>query len=440
MAGFRNKTIGVFLVCLLGLLPLLAVVGPVIGQAPQIQLATPDDEADDQFTLPETEDVDQLLSFIQRVQQYLQQNQPRSQAEAASFQQKLELMKTAAERIVQLEQDKSSEAYQSAQGLLLQMRLAEVLRAPEAEQRAFIDEVATRLQGQPDSQTYLGLAVTLARFLERIGKEDMAAEANKRFGEILAKQEDPQLSNIGKSLQATARRQEILNAPPAEQRAFIDELASRLENQPSDRSVAGEAQALAQALEQSGNNELAMLANRRFGEILARQDAPQLAQLGEAMQATARRMGLVGNEMELAGTTLEGKPFDWSDYRGKVVLVDFWATWCGPCLAELPNLLKQYELYHDRGFDVVGISLDQDREALEQFVEKNPLPWTTLHAEDGQHPAASYYGISAIPTVILVGKDGKVVSLNARGPELGQWLEKLLGPADAAAASDEAAG
>ena len=83
-----------------------------------------------------------------------------------------------------------------------------------------------------------------------------------------------------------------------------------------------------------------------------------------------------------------------------------------------------------RGFDVVGISLDDDRAALEKFLEKEKNPWLTLH--DGgwdDNPTAGYYGVMGIPTVILVDKEGKVVSTNARGPELSKLLEGLLGPA-----------
>jgi hypothetical protein len=100
-------------------------------------------------------------------------------------------------------------------------------------------------------------------------------------------------------------------------------------------------------------------------------------------------------------------------------------------------------MYHDRGFDVVGVSVDRDREALEEFLQQTPLPWTTLHEQGGQHPEASYYGISAIPTTILIGRDGKVVSLTARGPELTRLLKKLIGPpepAQDAATSAEASG
>lgn len=114
----------------------------------------------------------------------------------------------------------------------------------------------------------------------------------------------------------------------------------------------------------------------------------------------------------------------------KTYVVEFWATWCGPCVAEIPNVLEQYEKYHDKGFEVVGISLDEDREALEKFVGEQKIPWPILYekpeGEGWRHPLSTYYGISGIPTVILIGRDGNVITLNARGEKLGEQLDKLF--------------
>lgn len=120
---------------------------------------------------------------------------------------------------------------------------------------------------------------------------------------------------------------------------------------------------------------------------------------------------------------LEGKPISLADYRGKVVLIDFWATWCNPCIAEIPNIKTVYKKYHNEGFEVVGISLDLEEAALRTFVKENELPWRQIFDGKGREsPLKKQYGIGGIPAPFLLDREGKVISVNARGSRLGKLV------------------
>ncbi len=138
---------------------------------------------------------------------------------------------------------------------------------------------------------------------------------------------------------------------------------------------------------------------------------------------------LVGQPFQFAGVTLNGQPLNLAQYQGKVVLVDFWATWCPSCRAEMPNVLANYQKYRPQGFDVIAVSVDQDLEALSSLISKNVLPWPVVvdNFPGNPQPMATRYGIRDLPAHILIGKDGKVAAVNCRGKQLGEELDKLLG-------------
>lgn len=117
-----------------------------------------------------------------------------------------------------------------------------------------------------------------------------------------------------------------------------------------------------------------------------------------------------------------------SSYRGKYVLVDFWAKWCGPCRQENPNVVKMYHKYKDQGFDVLGVSLDRNRADWVQAIEEDGLVWT--HVSDLKYfnsEAAELYNINAIPFSVLVDPDGIIIAKNLRGKGLEKKLESLFG-------------
>ncbi len=187
--------------------------------------------------------------------------------------------------------------------------------------------------------------------------------------------------------------------------------------------------AAAAAVELGGQFDLAAQAYADFAKLVAQNKKEGLAPKQEVLTGAVRRFDLPGKEIKLEGTKADGSKFDWSAYRGKVVLVYFWASDSEPCRAELPGIRLNYRLYHDRGFEVVGISTDGDRQALEEFLAKEPLPWVILHEREpgATHPMVTHYGVTGVPTALLVDKEGKVVSLRARGSELDKLLAQLIG-------------
>jgi peroxiredoxin len=139
----------------------------------------------------------------------------------------------------------------------------------------------------------------------------------------------------------------------------------------------------------------------------------------------ALRPGLVFPNFQ--AKDLAGAPLSVEQFRGKVVLIDFWATWCGPCVDELPNVQAAYAKYRDKGFEIVGISLDNSEAALKSFLAEHKMTWPqTFDGKGWQSELAQQYGISSIPATYLLDREGKIVAKNLRGAALETQLAKLL--------------
>jgi len=144
---------------------------------------------------------------------------------------------------------------------------------------------------------------------------------------------------------------------------------------------------------------------------------------------TAKKTGVGAYAMDFTQNDTLGKPVSLSDFKGKYVLIDFWASWCGPCRAENPNVVKAFNEYKDKKFTVLGISLDQPgkQQAWLDAIHKDNLTWT--HVSDlkfWDNAVAKQYGIRAIPQNLLIDQDGKIIAKNIRGEELNKKLAEVI--------------
>ena len=177
-----------------------------------------------------------------------------------------------------------------------------------------------------------------------------------------------------------------------------------------------------------------------FGyNIKPAEDAPLLASFDEPIKASvpaimfkrkldvARRIDVGMQEKDISLDDINGKEVSLSSYRGKITLLDFWASWCGPCRMENPAVVKAYKAYHDKGFDIYAVSLDASKAAWKAAVAKDSLAWTQVSDLKGwKSPAAVTYGIQAIPSNVLIDRNGIIIAKNLRGEELEKKLGELL--------------
>ena len=280
----------------------------------------------------------------------------------------------------------SSRVYPSAN--IWENRPLEVYESVEAA----ITALADGIQRQPDNANFGYVYPMLVDLYLKAERTEDAENLISRYKESLKPNSFREYFVLGDMLKLMKRDEEIL------------QLFTKLEKQfPENRSIFSR---LARIHERLGNAELAHEYRLKADPVLA----------------------LIGNTVpDFAATDLDGNPISLEQYRGKVVLLDFWAVWCGPCIAEMPNVKKVYDSYKDEGFDIIGISLDTDEERLRNYLTENEIPWRQVFSGKGWNsPVSQQYGIRAIPAPWLIDKEGKLISHQARGEALKNMVVEAL--------------
>ncbi len=178
-----------------------------------------------------------------------------------------------------------------------------------------------------------------------------------------------------------------------------------------------------QMADQIDESELESIVNSFAPEIASSEYVVKLKEMLAEKKKTA--IGVEAPDFTMNNT--EDKPVQLSSLRGKIVLLDFWASWCGPCRQENPNVVKLYQKYHDKGFEILGVSLDKTKDDWLKAIKDDNLSW--IHVSDlqyWQNSAARQYGVNAIPQSFLLDKDGKIIGKGLRGEELAQKLAELF--------------
>lgn len=269
----------------------------------------------------------------------------------------------------------------------------------------------------------LFLSTVHAQSVQEILQTYFAPLAEDLSAYILENPDSPDLRMAYENaLQATY----TLGDMPAFLRLVRSKLAHEIRQSPrNSQEVAQNAMMLAQIASNEGDRASVEFARDQILTLAESDDEPIYEAVLERVKAILSRPA-AGDVLHIAGNDVQGNPVDLAELRGRVVLVDFWATWCGPCMAEKPNIKAAYDRFHEQGFDIIGISLDRSRNELMTYLNRESIPWPNLFDQEQPLSLAEKHSIDTIPALFLIDREGRLASVNPRGPALHSEIERLL--------------
>jgi thiol-disulfide isomerase/thioredoxin len=272
--------------------------------------------------------------------------------------------------------------------------------------RLQIESMSAQVEGRPADNAAV---LQVARDIVSAADASSSTKADARF--LIAKAHLESLARPGVSMDPGARAAveadiaQLRQDYPDDRRTAVIQLELALVLERRDPSAA---ESMLRALETSQDIHVAAMAQQQL----------------ESLESTRQ---LAKAPLDLKFKAVDGTDVDMAKFRGKVVLVDFWATWCGPCRMEIPNVVAAYNQLHKNGFEIVGISLDQSKEKLLGFTQQAGMTWPEYFDGKGwANDISRRYGINAIPAAWLVDKKGIVRTTQARGADLAEQVKALL--------------
>jgi thiol-disulfide isomerase/thioredoxin len=287
-------------------------------------------------------------------------------------------------------------------------------------------------RGEDEILQRLDYSIEALRILGVLGATDTGAQSEKLLDDVQAKV-SPAAAEVVIRMRLARQLQHWSKLSKTEHEKALNRFVSDVQSEGLTPGHADLLLRLTDNLEMGNQGALAANAIKKLLPAFENSSEPSLQRRTPVLQGIVHRLELVGKPFELEGTLLDGAEFDWGQYRGKVVLVDFFANWCGICREEVPIILQAHRAYRNKGFEVVGVSVDKHPQLAEAYRQETGFGFPTLFSKDPRamewkSPMAVKYGVTSLPRAILVDQKGNVVETVARGERLIEHLRELLGP------------